>query len=601
MPLVNGMPIVNNSTINDASNRGLIFIYDETDLVAGQELNFIPINLVTGNTAGVHWIIPGALLSNNFEVSYSLGQLTINKAQASIELYDTEQTYDGSPRNVSYTTSPEGLAVELTYDESTNIPVNAGTYNLSGIIYDPNYQGNVSGTLTINPAVANIILLNLAHTYDAEVKTTGVITTYGDDPSDLGLDVIISYTDLQNQVISSPVDAGQYIVIADVDDLNFVGHIEDMMSIAKAEIAVKADDLAKIYGAEDPALTYTVTSGSLYGNDTFSGDLERATGEDVNIYTVNPGTFSAGDNYNLSFVPGSLQILKAELIVTADPQGVNEGEPLPDFEFNFLGFVAGDTELEVFGVNGPAYTLSPEYIGEAGVYFLVLTDDPVNYYITKPEDIILYVNPYGPGTRAIRPVLNCVETLHANQAGLNYIAHFRYENENDEVVYIPEGEDNNLIAEGEFWIETHLPEVFEPGTGHFEVFFDGTRLTWLVASREEGHKASISSEASSSSSKCKNKKSMPVSATSMVESMGEVDGMLIYPNPATERVYIRLNEKVESDKVMVFDFQGKSCFVEVGWEGLNELEINLNGLTPGLYLIRIETGNSYEIGYIVKQ
>jgi hypothetical protein len=285
----------------------------------------------------------------------------------------------------------------------------------------------------------------------------------------------------------------------------------------------------------------------------------------------------------------------------ADPQGISEGDPLPLFDFTYQGFAEGDTESSVFGDNGPAYTLSPEYTGEAGVYSLILTDDPVNYVIIMPEDITLYVNPFGPGTMAIRPVLNCVEELPDNGTGLNFIAHFRYENKNDEVVYVPKGEDNKIIAEGDFDMIENLPEVFLPGGGYFDVLFDGNKLIWWISSREEAHTASIGSEASSSSSKCTNKKSMPIDAFSSDESQYEVDRMLVYPNPATEKVNIRLSEEVESDKVMVFDFLGKGCNVKVERKGLNELEIDLNGLTPGLYMIRVETGDSYELGYVLKQ
>jgi hypothetical protein len=244
--------------------------------------------------------------------------------------------------------------------------------------------------------------------------------------------------------------------------------------------------------------------------------------------------------------------------------------------------------------------LSPEYFGEAGMYSLILTD-PDNYVIVIPEAIILYVNPFGPGTRAVRPVLDCVEELFDHESGFQFIAHFRYENENDEVVYIPEGENNHLNAEGQFQIE-NLVEAFLPGEGYFNVLFDGSKLVWEVTSREEGHYASVGSEASSGSSKChNNKKSMQANSFSSSESLDTGSGILVYPNPASERVFVRLNGNVESENVMIIDFLGKSYPVHADRININELEIDLNGMIPGLYMLRIKTEGMYEVVHFVIQ
>src|SRR5204862_226909 len=61
---------------------------------------------------------------------------------------------------------------------------------------------------------------------------------------------------------------------------------------------------SKIYGATEPALTYT--HGTLYNGDTnsvFSGALARAAGETVTggPYAINQGSLSAGSNYTIVF------------------------------------------------------------------------------------------------------------------------------------------------------------------------------------------------------------------------------------------------------------------------------------------------------------
>src|SRR5438876_4565557 len=56
--------------------------------------------------------------------------------------------------------------------------------------------------------------------------------------------------------------------------------------VTKAPLPVKADNKSKLLGASDPALTYTITSGFLFGTDSFSGSLTRDPGETVGTYAI---------------------------------------------------------------------------------------------------------------------------------------------------------------------------------------------------------------------------------------------------------------------------------------------------------------------------
>ncbi len=73
-------------------------------------------------------------------------------AAATVTLNGLSQTYDGTPRVVTATTSPTGLTVTITYDGSATAPTNAGSYAVVGTISDPNYTGSASGTLVVGKA-----------------------------------------------------------------------------------------------------------------------------------------------------------------------------------------------------------------------------------------------------------------------------------------------------------------------------------------------------------------------------------------------------------------------------------------------------------------
>lgn len=77
------------------------------------------------------------------------GTLNVAKATVTITLSGLNQTYDGSSKVVTATTDPAGLTVDVLYDVNAT---NAGSYPVSAIVTETNYQGSTSGTLVIAKA-----------------------------------------------------------------------------------------------------------------------------------------------------------------------------------------------------------------------------------------------------------------------------------------------------------------------------------------------------------------------------------------------------------------------------------------------------------------
>jgi hypothetical protein len=75
--------------------------------------------------------------------------LTIGQANATVTLGNLSATFDGTPKSVTATTNPTGLAVNITYNGSSTAPINAGSYAVVATITSSNYQGSASGTLVI--------------------------------------------------------------------------------------------------------------------------------------------------------------------------------------------------------------------------------------------------------------------------------------------------------------------------------------------------------------------------------------------------------------------------------------------------------------------
>ena len=72
-------------------------------------------------------------------------------APATVSLSGLAQGYDGTPKSVSVTTNPAGLAVVVTYNGSTTAPSAPGSYSVLAAISDATYAGSATGTLVITP------------------------------------------------------------------------------------------------------------------------------------------------------------------------------------------------------------------------------------------------------------------------------------------------------------------------------------------------------------------------------------------------------------------------------------------------------------------
>jgi hypothetical protein len=140
----------------------------------------------------------------------------IGKATATLALTNLSHTYSGAPVAASAVTSPAGLeTVTLTYNGFTDLPINAGSYTVTATLDHQDYQlSPVSGTLVIAKARATITV-GTEYTYDGTPKSAAITTI----PAGL---VVVRVTYTQNGlVVASPVNAGTYQVLAQLENSNY--------------------------------------------------------------------------------------------------------------------------------------------------------------------------------------------------------------------------------------------------------------------------------------------------------------------------------------------------------------------------------------------
>ncbi|TDO19066.1 MBG domain-containing protein [Pedobacter duraquae] len=148
----------------------------------------------------------------------------------------------------------------------------------------------------------------------------------------------------------------------------------------------------KVYGEADPVFAYGITSGTLVGNDQFTGLLTRAAGENIGTtYPINQGTLTAGSNYTLTYTPANFSITNRAITVVADAgQTKVYGTADPVFTYSITaGNLAGNDKL-----TGALTRDAGEDIGAAYAITQGTLTAGSNYTITyRPRDFSITAKP----------------------------------------------------------------------------------------------------------------------------------------------------------------------------------------------------------------
>ncbi len=347
--------LVNGSTVGEGeenSNVDVMVIVDSLDVYsepvineAGEEvyeiLELFSINMVTGITAGIHSIIPGAYLSGNFDVSYLQGTLTITQATLTATSENQQMTYgDVQPE---YTSTIEGFQYE---EEETDV-VESITYKLK------DSDGNLH-------------------------PSTGPI---GAGLYDIVPQVTLVETELQPGL---PVN---YVVEYTTPAAN--------LQVNKASVTITADaNQTKVYGNPDPIFSYSITSGALVTGDLLTGALTRVAGENIGSYALETGTLALNGNYALSFVPADFSITPLAITVTPDADQfkyVGEVDPVLAYAVTTGELIAGDSFTGALGRNAGesigTYAIQIGTLAVSANYTLTLA--PADFKIVSPPPPVI--------------------------------------------------------------------------------------------------------------------------------------------------------------------------------------------------------------------
>ena len=238
-------------------------------------------------------------------------------------------------------------APALTTSADGTSPVGAYTINAAqGTLVSPQgYQFTfVNGTLTVTPRPITVSADNLSRFYgNANPALTFTVGGLGLVNGDTLTGALATVADATSPVGPYAITQGTLAASSNYA-LTFVN---GTLTVTPRPITVSADNLSRIYGNSNPALTFTVGGQGLVNGDTLTGapaTVADATSP-VGPYAITQGTLAASSNYALSFVNGTLTVTPRPITITAASLSKLLGlpDPLLTFTVGGLGLVNGDT------------------------------------------------------------------------------------------------------------------------------------------------------------------------------------------------------------------------------------------------------------------
>jgi hypothetical protein len=327
----------------------------------------------SGANVGSYAMTIGTLANSNYNITFVPANFTITQRPITVTAAAKSKEYGASDPVFTHTVTTGSLVVGdvLTGSLSRVTGENIGTYAiLRGTVGNTNYD------ITYVGALLTVTQRPITVTADAVTKEFGAADpalTYSITTGSL----VVGDALTGSLSRASGETVGTYLIAqATLTNSNYaITYVPANLSVTQRAITVTAAAKSKEYGATDPELTYSVTTGSLVPTHALSGSLSRATGEDAGTYAISQGTL-ANSNYNITYVGADLSITQRPITVSAASATKQYGASDPTFAHSVTSgsLVVGDA------LTGSLSRASGENVGSREITIGTLAN--ANYAIT---------------------------------------------------------------------------------------------------------------------------------------------------------------------------------------------------------------------------
>lgn len=317
--------------------------------------------VVNNNEVGIYPLYLGTLINetNNqyFDISFKEDNyyFEIIKRRVILSAPNTMKIYGDEDPDFPFelapgVTLPEGVSLsdiltngKLSRRQGEN--VGKYTYGLGEVKLISTQQKNYE--LFLNENYLEIV------PRDIEIRIEDATKEYGEENPEFIYTIISGSIGFEGDLIisySGDPNVGKHELQALINSENYnLTSNKAYLTITPAPIMIQSDYIDKIYGEEDPALTFYLREGKLKYDDTFesilTGFIKRAEGENVGTYSILKNTLTANSNYDLTFNGSNFVIKKRTAYVVANPvkKFLDEINDPYELTYDVSNLLEGDT------------------------------------------------------------------------------------------------------------------------------------------------------------------------------------------------------------------------------------------------------------------
>ena len=324
---------------------------------------------------------PVTITANNLTMVYGDDIPTLTYSSEGGELKGTPKLSTTATK-----TSPVG-----TYP----IKVEKGTVTNEKVTY-------VEGTLTITQAPLTVGVKDETIT-EGDAIPSFTLTYSGFRNSDTESNAFSKKPTAKTTATSSSKPGTYPITVSGGEAKNYaLTYTKGTLTIKEKPVTITANNLTMVYGDEVPTLTYKSSGAKLNGTPKLSTTATKKSAVGTYPIKVEKGTVTNGQ---VTYVDGTLTIVKAPLTVGVVDVTITEGDDIPTFTLTYSGFRNNDYANRAF-TKMPTATTTATSNSVAGTYPITISGGVAKNY--EPT--------YKPGTLTIEPAAG-IESVYADGQG----------------------------------------------------------------------------------------------------------------------------------------------------------------------------------------
>lgn len=357
------------------------------------ELEFVHLNAIkTG------WESPEGVIDGLYLVKGKIEQPVTITANDLTMVYGDDLpmiTYSSEGGELNGTPKLSTTATKTSPVGTYPIKVEKGTVTNEKVTY-------VEGTLTITQAPLTVGVKDETIT-EGDAIPSFTLTYSGFRNSDTEANAFTKKPTAKTTATSSSKPGTYPITVSGGEAKNYaLTYTKGTLTIKEKPVTITANNLTMVYGDEVPTLTYKSSGAKLNGTPKLSTTATKKSAVGTYPIKVEKGTVT---NEQVTYVDGTLTIVKAPLTVGVVDVTITEGDDIPTFTLTYSGFRNNDYANRAF-TKMPTATTTATSNSVAGTYPITISGGEAKNY--EPT--------YKPGTLTIEPAAG-IESVYADGQG----------------------------------------------------------------------------------------------------------------------------------------------------------------------------------------